>query len=76
MKSHTQENEITEFWKTGPRTPADMQREIAKLQMIIKHCWVHSGYTDFGSKHMTTDERELYNSVCDMDMDELIKAAS
>ena len=75
MINFTPENPITEFWKVGPRTQADMQKEIAKLQVIIMHCWIHSGYTDCGSKNMSTDERDLYNRVCSMDMEKLIKSA-
>lgn len=39
------------------------QAETAGLKSIIHHAWVHSGYRDCGSDHMSDEQRGLYRSV-------------
>lgn len=36
---------------------------VAELEDLVCHCWVYSGYSDCGSGHMTTRERELYKDA-------------
>lgn len=37
MIKHTAETPITEFWKCGPRTASDMQKEINELRECLKY---------------------------------------
>ncbi len=35
-----------------------------ELRGIIRHCSVHSAYRDCGREHMTTEQKNLYDNVC------------
>lgn len=41
----------------------EVEAEKAALRNLVQHCWVHSGYQDCGYKHMTTEEKALYDEV-------------
>lgn len=47
--------------------------EIIDLQLLVNHCWVHSGYTDCGSNQMGSEEKRLYETITSMDNDILHK---
>ncbi len=49
----------------------EVKEELRQAKLVIKHCWIHSGYTDCGSSKMTSEEREYYRKVCDEDYDSL-----
>jgi hypothetical protein len=34
-----------------------------KLENLVCHCWVYSGYENCGYKHMTKEQKALFNSV-------------
>ena len=34
-----------------------------RLQDLVRHCWVHSGYKDCGYNQMDTPQRSLYCDV-------------
>ena len=36
---------------------------IEKLEGVIHHCWIHSGYSDCGSRKMTEEEFSLYQDA-------------
>lgn len=37
--------------------------EVTRLQDLVKHCWVHSGYRDCGYSQMNVSMRQLYDQV-------------
>ncbi len=50
------------------RLTAQIELEAAKtmkqeLEDLIRHCWVHAGYPDCGSLHMTSRLRDLYHAA-------------
>lgn len=36
---------------------------IRALEDLVRHCWVHSGYTNCGYDQMTTEQKDLYTAV-------------
>lgn len=42
---------------------SEKDRRIAKLEELLRHCWLHSGYPDCGYLQMDTDKKRLYNSI-------------
>lgn len=40
-----------------------LESENKMLRELVSHCWVHSGYENCGYKHMTTAQKELYDSI-------------
>ena len=34
-----------------------------QLEELVRHCWVYSGYENCGYRKMTTEEKELFDSV-------------
>ena len=49
-----------------------LYQELNESHIIIKHCWVHSGYANCGRSKMTTEEQEYYDYVTDKDLDDLL----
>jgi hypothetical protein len=42
---------------------AELKDEVRRLRKLIRHAWVHSGYTDCGYYQMTTEEKADYRRV-------------
>jgi len=40
-----------------------LMEKIEKLEGVIYHCWLHSGYSDCGSSKMTESELCLYQDA-------------
>lgn len=40
-----------------------LKSQVKSLKDLVRHCWIHSGYTDCGSNQMTTEQRHLYEQV-------------
>lgn len=40
-----------------------MAEYIAKLERLIRHTWVHSGYPKCGYNQMTTEEKRLFDKI-------------
>lgn len=51
----------------------NLECEVERLESLIHHCWIHSGYKDCGRRQMDADERGLYDSVISRVSDELNK---
>ena len=45
--------------------------EVGRLQDLIHHCWVHSGYKDCGKRQMTTPQKKLYEQTVKLASDKL-----
>ena len=41
----------------------ERDREIAQLKELVRHCWVHSAYSDCGFREMEGEMRDLYCEV-------------
>lgn len=37
--------------------------QATELMGLVSHCWVHSGFSDCGFKHMTSSQKALYVSI-------------
>lgn len=36
---------------------------INDLKMLVKHCWIHSGYRNCGYNQMTYEQQKLYDKI-------------
>lgn len=41
----------------------DAAERIRKLEYLIHHAWIHSGYPNCGFDQMTTAQKEIYNDL-------------
>lgn len=48
---------------------------IVKLENLIVHCQIHSGYRDCGKSQMTSDQQALYDEISDRS-EHIIEAAN
>lgn len=56
--------------ETGPervrwnnRAMIMMLAHVAKLERLIVHCQIHSGYRECGHSQMTTEQKELFDEI-------------
>ena len=51
----------------------NLECEVERLENLIHHCWLHSGYKNCGRRQMSTDEKALYDSVISRAIDKISK---
>lgn len=51
----------------------NLEYEVVKLQLLIKHMWIHSGYIDNGITQMSEEQKELYNEIILTDIEYLVQ---
>jgi hypothetical protein len=37
-----------------------LMAKVEELESVIHHCWLHSGYSDCGSRKMTKPQKDCY----------------
>ena len=50
-------------WKMQEKEIEKLVEENNKLRELIKHCYIHAGYRNCGYDQMTTEQKELYDSI-------------
>ena len=51
-----------------------LRKRAKKLKGLIRHAWVHSGYSHCGYDQMTTPQKKLYCEVIGEDYEEFTEA--
>ena len=46
---------------------ATRDAELARLRELILHIWVHDGYENCGYMKMTTEQKQLYDEITNLD---------
>lgn len=49
----------------------ELRAKILAVNRLVKHAWIHSAYKDCGRDQMTTEEKELYDQICNTPSEDL-----
>lgn len=60
---HASTRDVKAVGMIGASTGLEMVEYIRRLEDLVIHCWIHSGYKDCGYGHMDSEQKAVYDGI-------------